>query len=119
MALYWVAIQELPTRKHWGKDISPKIIMQPKAIEAKDWDDARRKAVTDNPSLKKMSEKRLRRLLVIACPFLTPKDQAYVDQEARAIRSYQFATMPKKEWKELTALKLPKEKHPICITSTL
>ena len=67
MPIYWVAIEELPTKK--GQDeqnLLPKLILAPTAVEARDDKDAALKVAMNYPALKEANPDRLQ---VVVRPF--------------------------------------------------
>lgn len=67
MAIYWVAVEELPTKKDQEESGSlPKLIIPPTAVEARDDKDAALKVAMNNPALKDSNQDRLQ---VLVRPF--------------------------------------------------
>lgn len=67
MAIYWVAIEEVPTKKEIEEENAlPKLIVPPVAVEARDDKDAAIKVAMDNPALKGVNRDKL---LVVVRPF--------------------------------------------------
>ena len=60
MSIYWVAIEELPTKKEQEEQsLLPKLILAPTAVEARDDKDAAWKVALKNPALKEANPDRL------------------------------------------------------------
>lgn len=67
MAIYWVAIEEVPTKKEIEEQNAlPKLVLPPTAVEARDDKDAAIKVALDNPALKDISRDKM---LVSVRPF--------------------------------------------------
>ena len=67
MAIYWVAVEELPTKKEQDEqNLLPKLLLAPTAIEARDDKDAALKIAMDHPLLLEANRDRLQ---VLVRPF--------------------------------------------------
>lgn len=67
MPIYWVAIEEMPTKKEVEEQNAlPKLIVPPTAVEARDDKDAAIKVALNNGALKDMDQDKMK---VLVRPF--------------------------------------------------